>query len=790
MDEQSPHLNDLHQGPDEVHLQDYLNVLFRHRRAALAIFLLVVVLVAGWTLWTKPVYEATTTLHVKDEKVKGGDFLSDLGLRRENPIETEIEILKSRTNAEETVRRLHLNWRIDKKSPGVQVRILEFKSSAEVPVYTLTLTAAGAYQVQDADGKSVGEAEVGKRFQGSDLTLLVDDFQGQPGDHFRLGLRPFNGTVAGLRGGVRASELGKGTNIIRLSYQDTDPALSREVVNTLAAVYLERSVGEKAEEARKSVTFIQTQLDEVRELLDQAEKRLETYKSASGVVNLDAEAQALIARISDAEKAKSEAELRQRQAEFAMEALQQALTQHASYAPGALLDDPVISTLANQLASLEVQRQGLLVEYGEAHPKMVALRDSIEGVQQKLLASYAAMRAALISQVSDLKAQLAGFEKQLKKLPAAEQQLARLTRLATVNADIYTFLLQKHEEARIAKAATISNVSVIDPAITPEIPVKPNKRKNLLLALVVGAMLGVGLAFFLEYLDDTIKDADSAKRLLGLPVLAVIPHIGRLGKEEAVAEAEVKRTLISHLEPKSAPAEAFRALRTALHFSARDEKKVILVTSAFPGEGKTTVSANIAETFSQTGSRVLLIGCDLRRPTLHHIFDRPKTPGITEYLVGDCTFEQIIHKTGIKSLDFISAGTTPPNPAEILGSDAMEKVLEAFRDQYDTIVLDAPPMLAVTDASLLTTFSDQVLVVLEAGGVRIKAARRLAELLQAARASVVGIALNDKTGRGAEYYSYYRDRYGKYGYAYGYYSSGDDEEPTRRRSLIARIFKR
>lgn len=762
---------------EEVHLQDYLNVLIRRRRPAIGLFLLVVLVVIGWTLWMRPVYEASATLHVRDEKAKGGDLLGDLGLSRQSPIETEIEILQSRSNAEETVRRLHLDWKVEKKGT-LSFKILEFKSTAENPTYSIVITGKDLFRVEDADGKALGEGHSGSRFQGGGVSLVIDQLDGKVGDKAKISRESFVETVQNLRSNLRASEVGKGTNIIRLVYQSTDPAKAMEVVNTLSGVYLERGVLLKAEEARKSVEFINQQLDEVRDLLDGAEHDLEEYKRSSGVISLDSEAAALINRVAEAETAKSTALLRQSQARFAIEALEDALARKVSYSPGALIDDPVIAEMARTLAQLEVERQGLLIQFTDSHPRLQAIRDQIAQTQKKMQATYQSLQQAMGSVVAGLDLQIRGFEAQLKKLPATEQQLAKLTRLAKVNADIYTFLLQKHEEARIARASTISSIDVIDPAILPDKPIKPNKKKNLLLGLILGLMLGGGLAFFLEYLDDTIKDSDSAKRLLGLPVLAVIPQIGQRKKAEAGEEGEIKRTLITHLEPKSGPAEAFRALRTAIHFSSRQSKQVILVTSSFPGEGKTTVSANLAETLSQTGAKVLLIGCDLRRPTLHTVFDRAKTPGLTEYLVGDAGLEQIIHQTGTHSLDFISAGTIPPNPAELLGSEAMKTLLDKFREDYDTIILDAPPMLAVTDASLLTAFSDQVVMVLEAGGVKIKPARRVVELLHAANANIAGIALNDKTGKGSEYYGY------------GYYSSDSGEEPGGKRSLISRLFKR
>ncbi len=348
--------------------------------------------------------------------------------------------------------------------------------------------------------------------------------------------------------------------------------------------------------------------------------------------------------------------------------------------------------------------------------------------------------------------------------------------MAAVNADIYTFLLQKHEEARIAMASTISNVNVIDPAIAPDLPVKPQKKKNLLLGLVIGGMVGVGLAFFREYLDDSISDVDAAKRLLGLPVLSVIPFIGRKNAEGASAAADRERILITHLQPNSPAAEAFRSLRTSLHFSGAGKRnQVILITSTFPGEGKTTTSGNLAYTMAQTGHRVLIIGCDLRRPTLHQLFDSSKTPGLTEILIGDAPLTETIRKTDRDNFDYIPGGTIPPNPAELLGSEKMAEVIETLRGEYDFILLDAPPVLAVTDAVVLTRLADLSVIVLHAGGVGAKAAQRMLETLRTTRTTIAGLILNDRTAKAAEYYG----GYNRYGYSYGY---AEDLEGERKKA--------
>ena len=698
----------------EIDLREYLSVIMRRKKVLILTLLTVLTLVALYSFLAKPVYEASATLHVKDDKMKRGSMLGELSIAASNPIGAELEILKSRTNAEWVVRHLHLNWQVTKKTDELKFKILDFSSVAgeEPPVYQIELTDPDTFTVRDKEDNLVGEGKSGQLLQKYNFRLLLSDLKGKKGDSFRLTLLPFDVAVNMLRGGIKAVEVGKMTSIIRASYMNTDPILARDVVNALVQAYLEQTVYLKAEEASRTVEFVEKQLEDLRKNLDASEIDLQKYKSTTGIMSLDTEAKGLIQKINEKEKARTE---------------------------------------------LEVQRQVLLTDYTKDHPAVKSIEKQQESIRQ----------------------QLASDEMNMRNLPEGERDLARLTRLSTVNANIYTYLLQKHEEARIAKASTISNINIVDPAIMPRIPVKPKKAMNLLLGLIVGCAFGLGLVFFLEYLDDTIKDADEAKRVMGLPILAVVPHIfGSEQKKNGHDRGE--NVLITHNEPKSIAAEAFRSLRTNLHFTAiNKEKKIMLFTSTFPQEGKSTITANEAIAISQTGARVLIIDCDLRRSSLHEKFGHSKTPGLSEVLTGDITFEIALHDTGIPNLDLITAGTTPPNPSELLGSEAMRQFLLARKDNYDFIIIDAPPVLAVTDAPVLTAVADIVILVMEAGRVPIKAAQHMRDALANLQVPIAGMIINDKTGKG-ESYGYYGGRYGRYGKGYGYgYYAGEDHKPQK-----------
>jgi len=766
------------QNPQEVHLSDYIRVILRRRKTFFLSFGVVFVGVLLYTIIMKPVYEATATLNIKDEKAKSG-VLGELSLlASSSPVDAEIEIIKSRTIAEEVVERLHLDWNVMTTEGEAVCRLAEFSDAASGHVYELEITGPAGYLLREDSGALIGQGVVGQRFKAGGVTLLVTEQRGAKGDTCRLERRDFNATVASLRTNVKVSEVGKKTNIVRIAYSSNDPVRARDVVNTLVQAYLDQTIAFKTEEASRTVAFVEGQLKGVRQDLDKAETDLQGYKATAGVVKLDTEAEELIKKFSDSEKERAGVNLQKKQIEFALSSLKESARKGVAYSPAVMSDDPLVAGMAAKLADLEVQKQALLPEYTKDHPQVRAIQGQIDELQRKIRATYETAQKNLTKREGDIAKRLGDYEMKLKQLPAAERELARFLRIAKVNADIYTFLLQKHEEARIAQASTISNIKIVDPAITPDKPVKPQKKKNVLLGLLVGLMLGVGLAFFHDYMDDTIKDGEEAKRLLGWPLLGIIPYIQTETEEGLRCDAN----LISHQKPKSAAAEAFRSLRTSLHYSsARKQRKVILVTSSFPGEGKTTISANLAEIFSQTGARVLLIGCDLRRPTLHQIFGFARTPGLTELLAGDCQLSEALHQTGINALDFINAGTVPPNPAELLGSEEMAAILTELRGEYDYIILDAPPTLAVSDTPILAACCDAVVVLMEVGRIPAKVASRLREILNAADVPIAGLVINDKAGRG--------EHYGYYGYNYGGYYGDEEGKPLVRTPLWRRLLR-
>lgn len=769
----------------EAHLQDYIQIILRRRYTFISAFLAVFIGVVVYTYTMQPVYEASATLHVREGKGKSGSLNELAGLTVSNPISAEIEILKSRTNAEEVVRRLHFDWLVVPKSKGMVCKVLEFVSQPQgkedASPYIVEITGPTAYKLTAADGKVVGSGQKGALLRAGGVTILIVELSGKPGDSCTIQQLPADEVAEGLVNSLVASELGKDTDIIKVTYSSTNRRQAQEVVNTLVQVYLDRTVAFKTEEATRTVSFIEEQLKGLLNDLDAAELNLQGYKSSSGFFQLDAEVTALITKISAGEADRAQVHLQKKQVEFALASLKDADRRGVTYSPAVMLADPMVASMAGKLAELEIQKRGFSDDYTKDHPQIKTIQGQIDEILRKLQATYETSLKNFGKQDTDIGKRISVYEEQVKKLPAAERELVRLTRLAKVSADSYTFLLQKRYEARIAKASTISNIDIVDAAIIPKRPIKPKKGNNIILGLLAGLMLGAGLAFFQEYLDNTIKDGEHAKRVLGLPLLGSINnmHLKEVKSTERAAMVVLN-------EPNSAASEAFRALRTSIHFSAigRD-KKIILITSTFPGEGKSTIATNLALSLAQTGVRVLIIDGDLRRPSLHDKFGFAKAPGVTELLAGDVELERVLWPGPISGLECLPAGTNPPNPAELLGSEKMKALLVTLREKYDHIIIDAPPVLAVTDAPLLTAVCDLVLVVLETGRVPVKAAVHMKEMLVSTHAPIAGIVVNDKTGRG-EAYGYYG-----YGYrGYGYYS--DEAMPKKQAwwNRVRNLFKR
>jgi capsular exopolysaccharide synthesis family protein len=449
------------------------------------------------------------------------------------------------------------------------------------------------------------------------------------------------------------------------------------------------------------------------------------------------------------------------------------------------LSNRAVQDMLQSLTTLENQRSLLLVRKQPANEEVQQVESRIRELELQLYQMSRNYLESLDSQISSKSAGLSRFGSQLELIPAREVEFARLSRQQKLLEDLYTLLQTRLKEAEIRDAVVPANVRLIDPALVPTVPVAPNPVRNLLIAIVLGMLLGSAAAFGRELMDTAVRTTDDVKSATRMPILGVIPR-DRQTQNGAGRRPRIRRVrpdvfvpaagVSMQSNPNSAVAEAFRMLRTNISYSRiGGAPQVMLVTSAMPGDGKSTSSANLAMALAQQGTRTLLIDADLRRGTQHTLLGIAQEPGLTEVLLGRVPLAQAVKPVpaGVegKTVDVLPTGIFPPNPAELLGSGRAEELFAELRAQYQAIVIDAPPLNLVADASLLARIADATLLVTRPGVTDRRALHHAAGQLHQVHAAVSGVVVNDvdfesRTGGGYGY------GYG-YGSDHGYYGAGN-----------------
>ena len=475
----------------EIHLADYLNIIIRRRNLFASVFLTVLAAVVLYTFMMRPVYQSSSTVNVKKDNAKMG--INELIMPgSDNSLQAEIEIIKSRTIAEQVAAKLNLDWKIVPSSSSSSCKILDIAMPSSKTALQLIMTGSTSYTAEDSRGQTIGSGTTGVPLRLPGMLLNVQ-LTGKKGDSFELTHIPLYKAAASVRSAIKVKELGRMTNVIEVSSENTNPALARDMVNAVVQAYLDNSLAYKTREAGQSVSFIEEQLQNIKSDLNTAEVNLQQYKTSNGVVKLDAEAEELIKKYSAFEQERVGLTLRKKQLEFALASQRENLSKGAPYSP-ALSTEPLVGNMAQELATLEVQKRALMVEYTKNHPAVKTVQAQIDEIQQKIRNTYNTGINNLTKQEADLTQRLSVYEGQLKGIPVEERDLARYTRLAKVTSDIYTFLLQKQQEARIAKASTISNINVIDTAIINATPVRPEKAKYLSIGFFISLLAAIAFA--------------------------------------------------------------------------------------------------------------------------------------------------------------------------------------------------------------------------------------------------------------------------------------------------------
>lgn len=722
--------------PEEVpHLLDYWHVIVKRHWVVLSCLLIVFTTVGIGTLKQKPVYEGRVLIEIDPEQPNVLNFKEILqvsSLDVDSYRETQFRVLESRTLADRVVQDLQL------------YRNPEF------------------YRERILFGLIEGDPEkIPSSSDNSPPDLSTEVYRNSV-NHFRgmLGVAP-----------VRRS------NLVEIAFYSQSPELAARVANQLAQAYIEQNFQVKWDETMKASEFLSSQLVGLKGKLEKSEDMLQAYAQAHSILFVEEKKNLVNERLEQLQTEYTKAQADRFQKESLYSLVQTGKVQDL---PG-ILSNNLIQDLSVRLAELERDYAQLTAVVKPDYPRAVQLKKQIDAVQ----ASLEKQKKALVQNIVDeyrsavareryLAVAVETQKKEVNEIAERSIQYNILKREVETNKQLYEGLLQRMKEAQVSAGLKASNVRVVDAAQVPKFPVRPRVVLNLTLGLILGAGLGIGLAFFQEYLDNTLKTPDEVESLLRLPSLGVIPTFPTLGSGKAAGTGLVARR--RHTAQGLAPAvqtsptsiEAFRSLRTSILLSANPVPKSILITSAFPGEGKTSTTINLGATLASLGSKVLILDCDMRRPACHRSTGVENKPGFVQCLTGRVHLsEAILPVPGVANLSVIPCGPIPPNPAEILSSPMAGELFQRLRDQFEYVLVDSPPLLSVADSRILSTLTDAVVLVVRAYETSYEVVRRARALLYGAGARILGVALNNVDFRRDGYgYDYYR-RYG-YGYGYGY----------------------
>jgi polysaccharide biosynthesis transport protein len=712
--------------PREPHLLDYFIILRKHQWLALTFLLTVVTATTIATFKMKPVYVATARVEVDKENQNTttsaaadpyGEF-EDM----DSYLETQTKILESESLALQTIKSLDL----------------------------------GRYP----------------EFGGMHAVLNL----GRPGFSERPAIL---GAFLGSLGVRRVPN----SRLIEVSFSAQDPQVAAQVVNTHLQDYIELNFKSKYDATTQASGFLSSELEELRIKVEQSENARLAYERENQIWQIDEKQDITTQKLGDLSRAVTQAQM-----DLAdKEALYRMAISGNLDALAATRANSMVQDLLKRKSELDQQYADAVNQYGPNYPKVQRLLEQQKQLNDDLEKARKTVGDGVIQDYNTARSHVELLQQALdnQKTEANDQaeklvQYHILEHDAEANKQLYDGLLQKLKEAGITAGLRSSNIRVVDPALVPTSASGPQRVRNILLAFLIGIVGGVGLAIFREYLDNTVKSPDDIEHLTGLPSLAVVPTLpapnGKHrdlpqligdGSEQVMAP---RIELLSYLQPKSQISEAFRALRTSLLLSqAEHPPQVLLVTSALPREGKTTAAVNLGVTLAQLGDRTLLLDSDLRKPGVRRALNLTagRELGLSSYLAGVCELDEIlIPHPAIENLTALTTGPIPPSPADLLSSHRMREALAELRRRFKFIVVDSPPILAATDAVIVSSLVDGVLLVVRSGETPKEAFTRTRDLLAAVKSRLLGVILNGIDSSAPDYY--YSYRYYPYAYGYGY----------------------
>jgi len=566
------------------------------------------------------------------------------------------------------------------------------------------------------------------------------------------------------------------SSLVDVSFSSSDPRFAAQMVNTLAQCYIEQSLDLRFAASQEGAVWLQQKLTEARKNLEDSESKLNQYKREHKIVALDDKESITAQKLEQLNKDLLTAQTHRMEAETRFKEVSQGkpISQ--------VLNNNLIQILKGQEAKLIAEQSELSRKFGESHPRMLQLSNEMAATRAKIGAEMGQVVQAIKNEYHMAKAQEENLQAALETQKADTQDFSDraihyrvLLRDVETNRALYDNMLKSLKATTASENTPATNIRIVYPASVPETPVSPRKFRNIMLALAMGGILGIALALGLENLDTTLKTPEEVEGWLETPNLAMIPHLDLATGNPQKESPE----LVVHHGSQPLASESYRGLRTSILFSTPEKApRILLITSSMPLEGKTTTAANLAAAMAKAEPQVLLVDADLRRPNLHKVFRVPQEPGLSNFLVGD-TNELPMMETQVPHLWIVPSGKIPPNPSELLHSARMQDFFARALEKFGRVVIDSPPLISVTDAAILATMAEGVLLVVKAETVPRKVAIKAKNDLLEVKASLIGTVMNDvPLQRNGYYYGYYH-RY------HTYYTSEDGTHPKTPRSREA-----
>ncbi|HEX6185591.1 MAG TPA: polysaccharide biosynthesis tyrosine autokinase [Pyrinomonadaceae bacterium] len=748
---------------EPAHLREYLAVVLKRKWLILSLMVVVTSLVAIQMYRLPSEYEAATQIQIEQKPRsivstnRGGDSVLIRG-NDPNYWNTQLQKLRTQKLARQVIMRLDLQ-----NNPAF---LGANRGTGIIAGLRRIITREKAKEA--ATPKSESAVPVLNEMEVNTDQLTPEQVRK---------LEPFEDT---LRANLSVDPIER-TNLVNIRFLHTDPVIAANVANTLATIFRENDIKQETAGSQKAEDVLANSIIDLQSRIQANEQKRINYKRdhdipLGGKPGLDLTAAQLGAYLAQMQAA----EQKRRQAEADYKSAIETQNSANIWSIPQVLASENVQRLRQKISELEEKKKGLLVNYTEEWPEvqrinqqLAQLNAELKDAPKEIVASLKNRYEAAIKEESSARALYFGSRGKATIQSVAETSLTDLDQAIETDRQNLNLYMQRANELKITNPDRLSgNVSTVEEARTPRAPIGPPRMRNIIIAFMLSLGVGIGLAFLLDYLDDTLKSVEDVDRHLHLPTLALIPAPREarrfLGRGGAEPEPGTNTALALIDDVRSPVAEAYRHLRTSLLLSSAGQPpKTVLVTSSQPSEGKTTTVVNIATMLAQTGADVLVLDCDLRRPRVHAHFGLPNTRGVTNYLSGDSNVSELVQTYDkLPNLKVIPSGPVPPNAAELLGSDEMRKLLYVLAENFTHIVIDSPPAISFTDASILSTMVDGVMLVVHGGRSSRSVVRRAKQQLQDVGAHIFGIVLNNVKMEGTDYYYYS-------GYYSGYYS---DEE--------------